>query len=233
MINGPAAPLPSPVSDLPSVRAARERWGIKVVRRATAEPISIDMARKHLNLTPYGSPPEHPDDWWLVNIGIPSAREMCEAWTGRAFTRQTFEVARGLFPSDGDGEVRLPMSPIIAVESFVYVDSDGVEQTVDAASYDVDTYGEPGAVFLRYGQTWPSVTGLSRQSVRVRYIAGYTVPGESPDENPIPTSLVHAMLLVLGHFYEYRNDTTSEKLEQLPLNSRSLMAPYKIQFGMA
>jgi hypothetical protein len=47
------------------------------------EPISLELARLHLRLTPdEDSPPTHPDDAWLEEIGIPAAREYCEGFLG-------------------------------------------------------------------------------------------------------------------------------------------------------
>lgn len=49
------------------------------------EPISLELARLHCRITPdEDSPPFHPDDLWLTEIGIPAGREYVEGFLGYA-----------------------------------------------------------------------------------------------------------------------------------------------------
>jgi hypothetical protein len=55
------------------------------------EPISLTLARLHLRITPdEDSPPFHPDDDWLTEIGIPAAREYCEGFLGYTLASSYF-----------------------------------------------------------------------------------------------------------------------------------------------
>lgn len=70
----------------------------------------------------------------------------------------------------------LPMPPLVSVTSLKYLDSDGVEQTYDAANYIVSGVGGRGRITLKSGSTWPTV-GAYPEALRIRFVAGYvTVP---------------------------------------------------------
>jgi uncharacterized phiE125 gp8 family phage protein len=202
--------------------------GLKVIAAPTEEPISIEQARLHLRLDVNDdSPPTNPDDS-LLEAQIPAAREWCEGWAERAFAAQTLELALDAFPS---GAIALPRSPVISVESVKYLDTAGDEQTLPAEEYALDNYAEPALLAPAYGATWPAAR-TAINSVRVRYLAGFTT-GDSPDEAPLPFAVRAAMLLVLGHLYENRENSAQVKLEDIPLGARALLLPYRLRLSMA
>jgi uncharacterized phiE125 gp8 family phage protein len=204
--------------------------GLKVIAAPIAEPISLELARLHLRLDVNDdSPPTHPDDPWLNEIGIPAAREWCEGWMERAIGPQTLELALDAFPS---GAIELPGSPVNAIDSVKYVDSDGVDQTLAADQYTLDNYVDPALLSPAYGTSWPAARATTN-TVRVRYSAGYTLPGESPDAAPLPFAIRAAMLLVLGALYENRENSAAVKQEDVPLGARSLLQPYRLRTSMA
>lgn len=184
-------------------------------------------ARLHLRLDDDGdSPAAHPDDT-LIKALISAAREYCEGWLGRALAPQTVEYAIDVFP---DGSIYLPMSPVVALTSVKYTDINAVVQTF--TGYDFDSYSEPSRVRLVVNGTWPTIYDTPN-AVKVRYQAGYSLPGDSPNTNPLPFSLKAAMLLVLGSLYEQRENSSADKLEDIPLGAQALMIPYRIRLAMA
>lgn len=64
----------------------------------------------------------------------------------------------------------------------------------------VDAASEPGRVWLNYGKTWPTVSLRPGPAITVRYVAGY---GAAVD---VPMQYKQAMLLMIGHFYENREE---------------------------
>jgi uncharacterized phiE125 gp8 family phage protein len=110
------------------------------------------------------------------------------------------------------------------------IDEELIETVIDPATYVVDSWVEPCVIAAV--STWPTLTPRAGQ-VRIRYVAGYTLPGDSPQEYPLPYSLRAAILLVLGHMYENRENTTALDLETLPLGAHQLMDPYRLRLGMA
>lgn len=200
---------------------------IKVIAAPSGEQITLAEARLHLRLDDDGdSPAAHPDDT-LIQALISASREYCEGWLGRALAPQTIEYATDAFP---DGPIYLPMSPIVSLTWVKYTDSNAVVQTF--TGYDFDSYSEPARVRLAVNGTWPTIYDMPN-AVKVRYQAGYSLPGDSPNTNPLPFSLKAAMLLVLGSLYEQRENSSAEKLDDIPLGAHALMMPYRIRLAMA
>lgn len=209
---------------------------IKVISPPTTEPISLDLARRHCRILPDNdSPASHPDDAWLTEIGIPAAREYCEGFLGRAIAAQTWEQALDAFPS---GSITL-VGSVSSVTSIKYIDTDGNEQTLSAADYVLDSYSVPAVVSLAVGVTWPLTLTGGVNTVKIVYpAAGYTLPGDSPNNDPLPTVVRAAILLMIGHLYENREATTSGGVggtlpHELPLGVADLLRPHQLRMSMA
>ncbi len=222
----------------------------KVITPPTVEPITLDEAHLHLRLDVYDSPPAHPDDPLILGL-IPAAREWAEKFTGRSMTERLLEIGLDHFPHRhhgrdwhhlhrpgiaflGEGRhpmpIRLPGGPVSILASLIYVDVAGVEQTMTDAQF--DTYEEPARVLPAIGASWPS-TRVQMAAVRVRYWAGYTLPDDSPSGTPLPKPLKQAMLLVLGHLYETREDTADITLISVPMGAEALARPYRLDTALA
>ena len=78
---------------------------------------------------------------------------------------------------------------------------------------------------------------LRARGVRVRYVAGYDLPGDSPNVNPLPSSMVAAIKLVVGNYYQNREAAAllarGETLADLPLGVAAPLDPYRLDFGIA
>lgn len=224
-------------------RRMEVRRGLKVVVQPTAEPIDIVTARTHLNLYATGSPPTHPHDDLITGVYLPAAREACENYLGRALAPQTLELSLSRFPGGFVAgmllpfeqwrlprEIELPMGPLLGVESVTYTDGDGNEQTF--ADYNVDTYSEPGRIRLKTGVSWPTTQDVPN-AVIVRYQAGYSIPGSSPEDVQLPHAIRAAILLTLGDRYENRAATVAPGMIELPLGVQYLLTPYQVRSSMA
>lgn len=210
-------------------------YGLRVVTQPTNEQITLTQARLHLRLDSYGSPEEHADDQWILDT-IPTAREWCEFYSGRALAPQVLELALPSFPHAwanclGD-DIKLPYGPIAGVQSVVYTDTSGADQTMDASTYTSDVSSDVGYVYPLINTCWPSTTNR-HNAIRVRYNAGFTTDSDSPNDMPLPKRFRSAMLLVLGHLYENRENSTELKLEELPLGAKSLLDGMRLRLGFA
>lgn len=224
--------------------------------QSTVEPISLEMARLQCSIDPEGSPPTSPWDS-LLEVYIAQAREWCENYTGQTFAQKTIEYAIDEFPqmtsttntvtgivTTTPGELELIGGPIVGLPEIRYVDQYGIEQVFDPSLYTVHTSlaGE-STLRLVTGATWGSpavdvswptdaVGGLT-----VRYTVGYSVPGESPDNNPIPPAVKGAILLLVGHWFKNREETvdaTSQRqVASIPMGARALLDTYRIRRGFA
>jgi uncharacterized phiE125 gp8 family phage protein len=187
---------------------------------AASEVITLAEARKHLRIDPIGGTEEHPDDDYITAT-ITSAREWTELYLDRAVGSQTLELALDEFPD------AIELKPYVQSVTFIkYIDSDGVEQTIDSDDYTLDNYSSPCWVVPAFGAAFPTAREIPN-AVKVRYVAGYDV------DNPVPQAIVSAMLLIIGHLYENRQQNLAGMaVNELPMGVCALLQPYRLNIGI-
>ena len=111
---------------------------------------------------------DHDEDDSILTGHIVTARQECEQRTQRALVTQTHRQTVDRF-SDA---FKLDWPPLQSVTSIKYDDTDGNEQTLDSASYIVDTASEPGYVVPAVLTEWPDIIDRIN-AIRVTYVAGY------------------------------------------------------------
>jgi uncharacterized phiE125 gp8 family phage protein len=173
---------------------------IKVITPPEFEQWTLAAARLEcrIDADEEDCPPSHPLDP-LILEKIPAAREYCEEYLGRALAPQVIEVALDAFYTSDQvstAAIELPMPPVIEIVSVIYVDADGNEQEMDEDAYRLDNYQEPGWLLPAYGTTWPSAYAVAN-AVKVRYLVGYSIQGDSPETNPLPWKYRAAMSVLL------------------------------------
>jgi len=161
---------------------------LSLITAAESEPVSLVEAKLHLRV-------DHSDEDALINRLIVAAREMAEDATWRALITSTWELRMDTFPQM---PLRLPKAPLQSISSIKYVNEDGDESTVATTVYDVETQNEPGFIFFKPNQDWPSVTLYPYGGVRIQFVAGYA------DADAVPSKVKAAILLAVGHLYENR-----------------------------
>lgn len=199
----------------------------RITEQPSAEPLTLEEAREHLRVTPYGSPLVHPDDDYIEALVV-AARKFCEEYTRRALPTQTIR-----FPLDSfDGNIYVPLQPVQSISSITYIDTDGAQQTLATSVYELDEYR--GEMVLKYGQSWPN-TRDQVNAVTITAVVGYT-DGQSPDTNPLPEDIKCAMKLIIGNLYEHRTqDVVSGSqlnFNSLPMGVYSLLQPYRLEMGL-
>ncbi len=137
---------------------------VKLIAPPLIEPIKREDVEAHLrcDLTAESA---------LIDSYIAAVRQQAEAITRRALITQTWELVLDEFPPD----ITLPFPPLQSVVSVKYIDTAGVEQTLSASSYIVDTDSEPARITPAYGEVWPS-TRCQVNAVRIRFVCGYSFP---------------------------------------------------------
>ena len=154
----------------------------------------------------------------LIESLITVAREKCENITNRALATQTIVLSLDQFPS---GNIRLPRPPLVSVTSIKYKDSAGTDTTWDSSNYIVDIAKEPGEVALAYGISYPLYTEYASSSVKITYVAGYITD--------CPKAIKQAMLLLIGHYYENREEfVIGQTIAKIPRSVDDLLSSYRI-----
>lgn len=199
---------------------------IRLITPPAVEPITLTEAKEHLRV-------DHTADDDLITAMIVAARTSCENWTARAFITQTWELVIDDFPTT---EIMLPRPPLQSVTSIKYDDGAGVEQTLGIDQYDVDTVNQPGWV-VPVTSGWPTGVWQGINSVRIRYVAGYTPGTDSPIDLAanVPGSIIAAIKLTLGQLYEQREDiVVGTIVNKVPVNSvEYLLRQHRVALGMA
>ena len=143
-----------------------------------------------------------------ITQAIRTATHQGEHYTQRAFLPQTWALVLDCFPA---GEIVLPLPPLMDVTSVVYVDTDGVTQTLAVDSYRVVRQRGPKCrrswLTPVYDETWPS-TRAQRDAVTITYRAGYVVePGVSPEVTNVPEDLKEGIAMRAAELYKQRSDS--------------------------
>lgn len=157
------------------------------------EPVSLAEAKAHLNVT-------SSDDDALIQGFITAARQLAENITRRQLVTATYEGYLDAFPAGG--EILLPKPPLQSVTSIKYLDTDGVEQTLEPSIYLVDAQSTPGRVLLAPEQNWPQ-TKAQANAVTVEFVAGWPMAGD-PSAATTPESIKSWIKLRVGGMYLFR-----------------------------
>lgn len=193
-----------------------QSWSLRVITPPAFEPVTLDEAKAHLRV-------EITDDDDLISRLITAAREDAEEWQGRAYITQTLRLTLDRFPW-GDGPIWLPRPPVQSVTQIAYVDSAGVQQIVDPSIYRVDTAHEPARIVPDTDQSWPDDELAPVAAVTVDYVAGYGDVGAD-----VPAAIRQAILLILGHLYENREDVViGRSVIRIPMASQHLLAKGRV-----
>lgn len=154
-----------------------------------SEPVTLDEVKAQAVVVAGST-----DDALLTRL-IKAARAEAESKTGL-----TLITSNWLRTLDGfSTAIRLLHGPIQSITSIKYDDENGVEQTLDPASYTLDTSdGMVGYVVPAYGCSWPT-TRAHINAVRIAYAAGFGASASA-----VPEDLRHWIAVRVATLYEHR-----------------------------
>lgn len=182
----------------------------RVITPPASEPITLDEAKAHLRVV-------EQDEDALIERLIVAARGMLEGRINRRLMLQTIEFALPAW-----GPFVVPTAPFVALGDVSYRDASGAVMTLDPSLLYVDSYVEPAAAILAWGQSWPELQQGSRPTVRA--IVGY------PSADAVPAELKMWMLLAITALYDNRSSiVTGVSVAELPPDFMSLLIqPYMV-----
>jgi uncharacterized phiE125 gp8 family phage protein len=194
---------------------------LKIITAPTVEPVNLAETKIHLRV-------DSSTEDNYINSLIKSAREAVENLTGRALITQTLEYLISNWPNH---EIKLPRAPLQSVTSIKYTDSAGNEYILDVSKYVVNPDTEPGLIVPAIGYSWPSISLKPTGAITINYIAGYPPSNiELPDyQANVPAGLKHAILLLVGHWYEQRQPVNiGTSVTQIPFTVKWLCDSYRV-----
>ncbi|MCG8670206.1 MAG: head-tail connector protein [Pseudomonadales bacterium] len=175
------------------------------------EVMTTAEAKTHMRVT------SSADDTYIDAI-VAAARQHTEEYLGRSLIMQTWKLYLDCFPDT----IELPRGPVSSVTSIEYLDTAGASQTLSTDVYRVDLKSIYPRITTDYGQVWPSTRDVIN-SVTVTYVTGY---GSAASD--IPTPIIQAIKLLVGHLYENREATSAVVIHDVPLAYHYLLSSYRV-----
>lgn len=190
---------------------------LKIATAPAAELLTLAQAKDHLRL-------ESADDDVLITTLIEVVRQQIETEIKRALITQTWDYWIDRFPFED--EIEIPLGQLQSVSTFEQKDEDGTVTAVASTVYDVDTDSDPGKIYLKPSQSWPTATLWPENPIGIRFVAGF---GDSASDVPKP--IQQAALLMVEHYYT----NTSQVIVlagltpvDLPRGADALLGPYRL-----
>jgi len=177
------------------------------------EPLSLLEAKAHLKV-------ETIIDDDLITRLIITARQQVESWIDKVLISQSWKIYLDNWPADG--EIRLPVCPIMQVDDLRTYSDEDIAAVVDPSHYYVDLAATPQRLILRGSRTWLK-PGRPVNGIEIEVTAGYGLDGDS-----VPAPLREAMLLLIAQWYENRQlECANASSSPVPTTLQALFAPYK------
>lgn len=161
-----------------------------------AELLSLAGAKAHLRV-------EGEDEDALIAGLVAAATDHFDGYSGilgQALLAQTWAQSFDAFPSSGclgGHKLRLPLGPLSgAAPTIAYFNSAGVAQVFAAFWVATDAIGP--MLLPDAGSTWPT-TQERPDAVTVTWTCGFGVMADA-----VPPTIVHAVKLLIAHWYENR-----------------------------
>lgn len=153
-------------------------------------PITLSEVKAQLRV-------EGPDDDVILTriINVAVAYTDAQGALGQAMITQTWAQWMGANPTQS---IKLMLGPVQSVSAVKYYDLDGVLQTDSLSKYEVFGTGLTTTVQPKSGEKWP-VAQDRADAIKIEFVVGY---GDAPAD--VPDTVRHAMLLLVGHWYDNR-----------------------------
>ena len=211
---------------------------LKLITPPTSEPVSLQEAKTHLRV-------DYSDQDIEISSLISAARSYCEQFQHRAYVSQQWQLVLDSFPDgrppsslyalyshapvsyrDFKDHIIIPLAPVISIDSVKYYLTDNTEMTMTPSTqYFVDNVSEPGRICLPYMVPWPMTVLRPENGVIINFTAGYSPVTACP----FLPQLKAAILLMIGHLYEHREEVTSgAMLSNIPTGVEALLWPNRV-----
>lgn len=199
----------------------------------TTEPLELATVKEHLRIDASNTT----EDNFLLNL-IKAARQFCETKQGRAYCLTTYTGTLDAVPFNqyfrgtNQDNIFIPIQPIKRINSIKIMQTDGTTATpvtIPPAQYDADLARGLIKLNKRFKSTifWESKLPAF-SCFAVDFTAGYdTANGTTPE--PVPAKILQAILLIIGHWYEHREDATDGfEVRTIPTAADALLQQEKV-----
>ena len=189
---------------------------VQRVTAPTEQPVTVADAKRHLRV-------EHSDDDLLIQRLIETAVAFVDVKgaLGKAMITQTWAEWFAPNPS----EIILSLGPVQSVSSISYYDTDNALQTATLSNFYVLGPSTRTVIKPKSGYTWPT-TFTRDDAIKVQYVIGY---GDSFTD--VPSTVRHAILMLVSHYYENReNELIGTISKTIPFGFEALIDSERSSF---
>jgi uncharacterized phiE125 gp8 family phage protein len=187
-------------------------------------PIELDDIRVQLRIP-------HTSEDSVIKRSFGAAMEFFEEETLRAVTPNTYELQLDSWPC---GAIVLERAPVREIVSISYLPADGSDPIVldpEAYPYHLRARRDGLSEIVLEGG-WPHGLGLASRPdpVTVRFTAGYhaRTASEGDARFRLPRKVEQALILLTGHWFENREETSDRDTKEIKVGARAIMKQMRI-----
>ena len=191
------------------VKPLADHDALELLEAPATTPVTLTEVKDQLRI-------EHTDDDTLINrlINVAVAYTDVQGALGHAMITQKWGQWVNSTPPQ---TVKLLLGPLIAVTAVKYYDANGTLQTDTLSNYEIFGTEFSTTIGPKEGFAWP-VTQDRPDAIRIEYTIGY---GSATTD--IPETLRHALMMLIGHWYDNRETTMMDELSNVPYGFDALM----------
>ena len=148
--------------------------------------------------------------WVLDSFGARGRRADDDFWFQRYPTGERVSAV-----------LEVPIKPLVSVQSIIYVDDAGNQQTLGTDQYQIDA--RRGRLAPAVNTTWPTTQRDRLNAVTINFTAGY---GDT--KASIPAKMRHALFMLVGHWNENRENTSTFTIKDVPLGFLDVLDEFRV-----
>ena len=182
---------------------------LELVDAPLITPITIEEVKAQLRV-------EHDDDDTILTrlIDVAVAYTDVRGALGQAMITQKWAQWINANPPQN---VSLILGPVQDVTAIKYYDTDGVLQTDDINNYQVFGTDFATVISPKDSFTWP-VSQQRSDAIKIEYEIGY-----GDEITSVPQTIRHALMLLIGHWYDNREQTGVDELSNIPFGYEEML----------
>jgi len=195
------------------VQPLLSQQALELVTAPAATPITLAEVKEQLRI-------EHSDDDALITrlIAVAVAYTDAQAALGHAMITQKWAQWLGANPAQS---VELALGPVQSVTAVKYYDTANTLQTDTLSNYEIVGTEFAKSVGPKAGFNWPT-TYDRPDAIRIEYEVGY---GDAASD--VPQTIRHALMLLVGHWYDNREQSGMDELSNIPFGFDALIGMHR------
>tara|TARA_R110001583_G_scaffold181877_1_gene339297 strand:- start:1456 stop:2085 length:630 start_codon:yes stop_codon:yes gene_type:complete len=180
------------------------------------EPITLNEAKAQLRIDL-----SFTDDDTYITTLISVARSACENYLGYMLARNSkMNFYLDQFPDESVIHLSGVWNPgAVAISYYDTTDT----QVIWASGYNVDIHSQPARIFLSDSTSYPDTSDNIPSGINI------DMTNCGPVAADIPKAIHQSMLLVIGRYYELRQDVVTGTIAtEIPKMTEHLLNPYRV-----